>query len=58
MTNSYCEKSYRFGCLLDRSRVMRYSLVLDPVLKYSSFCMLLQKLWSPYSNSNPGQGLN
>lgn len=41
MTNGYCEKSYRYGCLLDRSSMVRYSRV-DSVLMRRSFCMPLQ----------------
>lgn len=57
MTNGYCEKSYRYGCLLDRMSMVKYSRV-DLVLMRRSFCIPLQKLWSLYSNSNPSQGLN
>lgn len=36
MTNGYCEKSYRYGCLLDRMSMVKYSRV-DSVLMRRSF---------------------
>lgn len=55
MTNGYCEKSYRLGCLLDRSsiEILACGFSFDASLFLHTAKKALQ---SP--NPNPSQGLN